>query len=71
MNRTEAIKRMGSPDQITVHGGDYSYRGWLMSVFPKRPRGEKLDAGRDDQWRAVVQDDNGRLFIHRLDQLEA
>ena len=67
MTRTEAFALMGSTQQITVNGGDYSYRGWLRSVFPKLARVPLTP----EQWRAVVQDDCGRLFIHRLDQLEA
>jgi len=69
MTRTEAFEHMGSPEQITVKGGDYSYRGWLLSVFPKHAHNPSDMV--NEQWRVVVQDDNGRLFIHRLDQLEA
>jgi len=50
---------MDSP-RIEVHGGDYVYQGHIVSVFKKRRRG---------MVRVVVEDDNGRLFIHNKDQL--
>jgi hypothetical protein len=47
------------PPPVTVRGGDYSYDGWLVSVFKKRK----------GQWRAVVEDEGGRLFIHNASQV--
>jgi hypothetical protein len=49
-----------SPDKrITVRGGDYSYEGYIVAVFLKRRGGV----------RYVVEDDNGRLFIHNAKQV--
>lgn len=45
---------------VTVNGGDYTYKGWLVSAFVKR--GSMV-------WRVVVQDEHGRLFIHRPQQI--
>lgn len=47
------------PHRLTVHGSDYSYDGWLVGVVIKRSRAI----------RYVVEDDNGRLFIHNAQQL--
>jgi hypothetical protein len=44
---------------VTVTGNDYHYSGYLVSVFRKR-RGDV---------RYIVEDDNGRLFIHNAKQL--
>lgn len=46
---------------VRVTANDYSYDGWLVSVFPKRSR----------QLRCVVEDANGRLFVHNAAQLAA
>ena len=46
--------------QVEVAGGDYRYWGWVVSVFSKRRKG---------QVRCVVEDSNGRLFIHNAGQL--
>jgi len=46
--------------RLMVTGGDYTYHGYLTTVFRKR-RGEHI--------RAVVEDENGRLFIHNSKQL--
>ena len=45
---------------VTVHGGDYKYEGWLVSHFFKR----------SGAVRFVVEDCNGRLFIHSASQIE-
>jgi len=50
---------------VMVIGGDYTYTGELVALFTKLPR----KAGADSVWRCVVQDEHGRLFIHRLEQL--
>ena len=47
------------PLPVTVAGGDYKYSGWVVGVAIKR----------NGVMRAVVEDDNGRLFIHRAEQL--
>lgn len=46
-------------EKVHVVASDYSYDGWLMSAFPKR----------SGEWRCVVEDSNGRLFIHNARQL--
>jgi hypothetical protein len=48
-------------DRPTVHvtGSDYAYDGWLVAIFPKR----------SGAVRYVVEDTNGRLFIHNAKQL--
>jgi hypothetical protein len=48
-----------NPPQVRVLANDYSYTGWLVGIVYKR-RGE---------YRAVVEDSNGRLFIHNPLQL--
>lgn len=50
---------MSEPPPVTVRGGDYQYDGWLVSVFKKRK----------GQWRCVVEDEGGRLFIHNASQV--
>jgi hypothetical protein len=47
--------------RVRVKGGDYSYRGWLVTVFRKR-RGAL---------RCSVEDRNGRLFIHNARQVSS
>jgi hypothetical protein len=44
---------------VRVVANDYYYIGHLVSVF------EKLSG----QWRCVVEDEHGRLFIHNPDQI--
>lgn len=44
---------------VTVTANDYSYEGVVVSVFAKRK----------GVWRCVVEDGNGRLFIHNAGQL--
>ena len=59
----EGIRTMTpTPLPVTVQGKDYSYEGWIVARFPKRKSGEI---------RYVVEDENGRLFIHNQDQLKA
>lgn len=45
--------------KVLVKAKDYSYEGWLVANFHKRS-GEQ---------RCVVEDENGRLFIHNLNQM--
>jgi hypothetical protein len=47
---------------VRVKATDYEYEGWLVTAFGKR---------RPTQVRCVVEDDNGRLFIHNASQLTA
>jgi len=44
---------------VIVTAADYVYSGWLVAVFAKRRGGI----------RVVVEDDNGRLFVHNAKQL--
>jgi len=46
--------------RVTVHGSDYSYEGWIDAVFRKR----------SGEVRCVVEDINGRLFIHNAGNIE-
>jgi hypothetical protein len=46
--------------RVCVVANDYSYDGWLTSVFRKR----------SGAWRCIVEDYNGRLFIHNAGQIE-
>jgi hypothetical protein len=48
-------------EPVKVTGGDYVYHGWLVAFFQKRKR--------KGGWRCVVEDGNGRLFIHNPSQL--
>lgn len=45
--------------RVTVTASDYAYEGWLSTIVRKR----------SGAFRAVVEDDNGRLFIHNAGQL--
>ncbi len=45
--------------RVRVTAGDYSYDGWLVVTFLKQ----------SGQTRCVVEDDNGRLFIHNPTQV--
>jgi hypothetical protein len=47
------------PVRVTVTGGDYTYSGTLAAVVIKR----------SGAIRYVIEDDNGRLFIHNARQL--
>lgn len=44
---------------VTVTAGDYAYQGWLVDIFRKR----------SCKLRCIVEDANGRLFIHNAGQL--
>lgn len=46
--------------RVRVWGSDYMYEGDIVAVFTKK-RGDV---------RVVVEDDNGRLFIHNCEQLK-
>jgi hypothetical protein len=46
--------------RVRVQGGDYVYEGWLDAIFPKR----------SGAVRVVVEDENGRLFVHNTKQIE-
>lgn len=46
--------------RVTVVANDYTYEGWLTVVFRKM-RGNV---------RCVVEDENGRLFIHNPTQIK-
>lgn len=46
---------------VRVTANDYAYDGWLVSLFQKR----------SGQWRGIVEDADGRLFIHNAGQLAA
>ena len=48
------------PKPVRVQGGDYAYLGWQVACFAKR----------SGQVRVVVEDENGRLFIHRPEQVK-
>lgn len=48
--------------RVRVKASDYQYDGWIVTVFNKR---------RIQNVRCVVEDDNGRLFIHNAGQLTA
>lgn len=62
MTDDELNAATGSPlwVRVRVQATDYAYEGWLVSVFRKR----------SDATRCVVEDDNGRLFIHNAGQIE-
>ena len=47
------------PCRLTVIATDYSYEGWLVGVVIKR----------SCAIRCVVENDNGRLFIHNEKQI--
>lgn len=46
---------------VTVTANDYTYDGWLMMIGKKR----------NGVIRCVVEDENGRLFIHNSSQISA
>lgn len=46
--------------KVHVTASDYEYDGWLTSAFTKK-RGGGI--------RYVVEDENGRLFIHNAKQI--
>lgn len=45
--------------KVKVKGGDYTYEGWIVAMFNKR----------SGAVRYVVEDANGRLFIHNGEQI--
>lgn len=45
--------------RVTVMGGDYNYAGDIIEVLVKK----------SGEIRCVVEDDNGRLFIHNGGQV--
>lgn len=49
----------GAPVRVTA--GDYAYDGWLSMIGKKRNGGVI---------RCVVEDENGRLFIHNSGQID-
>jgi hypothetical protein len=55
----EEMRNLHSFAMVLVTAKDYTYDGWLVSVFEKT----------SGQWRCVVEDDCGRLFIHNVSQL--
>ena len=54
-----SVLQVSPPVRLTVTGNDYSYEGWLASVVIKR----------SGAIRYVIEDDNGRLFIHNAGQI--
>ncbi len=46
-------------DRVRVQANDYTYEGWIVSIFAKR----------SGQVRCVVEDEHGRLFIHNSRQV--
>ena len=62
MNEADLLRlhdEANEPPPVTVKATDYVYDGWLMSVFNKR----------SGAVRCVVEDENGRLFIHNASQI--
>jgi len=54
-----AVLQLTHEVKVTVSGGDYTYAGTLAGLVFKR----------SGAIRYVVEDDNGRLFIHNARQL--
>lgn len=54
-----SMKNLNTQQVVRVTANDYAYDGWLLSVYQKR----------SGAWRCVVEDVNGRLFIHNAGQL--
>jgi hypothetical protein len=52
-------KQLPVEASVRVKGGDYAYDGWIVCVFNKR----------SGVSRCVVEDEQGRLFIHNLGQI--
>lgn len=44
---------------VRVTAGDYAYDGWIVCIFKKR----------SGVTRCIVEDENGRLFIHNMTQV--
>ena len=53
-----SMLEVSPPVRLTVHGSDYSYDGWVQGIVIKR----------SGAIRYVIEDDNGRLFIHNAKQ---
>ena len=60
----EEIQKLPAFTYVRVTASDYAYNGFFVKAFQKRPRGLSTGA-----WRCVVEDANGRLFIHNPAQL--
>ena len=54
-----SMLEISPPHRVTVIARDYSYEGWLVGVVIKR----------SGTIRYVLEDDNGRLFIHNEKQI--
>ena len=54
-----SMLQVDPPVRLTVTGNDYSYEGWVAGVVIKR----------SGAIRYVIEDDNGRLFIHNATQI--
>jgi len=54
-----ALLQLTHTVEVTVKGGDYTYKGTLAGMAVKR----------SGVIRYVVEDDSGRLFIHSAQQL--
>ena len=52
---------------VRATGRDYSFDGWIVAVFFKKPRGREKGLG---PLRYVVQDSRGLLLIHSSRTLE-
>lgn len=63
MTDEELLKADAAPQwqRVRVKASDYEYEGWLVTAFNKRHHAV----------RCVVEDANGRLFIHNASQLTA
>lgn len=55
----QELASQDEPQAVRVTAGDYAYDGWLIMCGQKR----------GGAWRCVVEDANGRLFIHNAGQL--
>lgn len=55
----DELKTVNRLHLLQVTANDYTYEGRLVSTFEKR----------SGQIRCVIEDDNGRLFIHNAKQL--
>lgn len=61
MTEEELIRHAAAdaPVPVVVTANDYSYHGWIVGLAKKR----------SGVFRGVVEDVNGRLFIHNSSQL--
>ena len=60
MTEDDILAAVIGRERVHVKASDYSYIGWLVVAFRKN----------SGQMRCVVEDENGRLFIHNPTQLE-